>query len=158
MRESLERFIRWVMRDTLYLGKYGSTVQRQHEDDSLDLLPDDDRVRGTGLSRVPIRHGLPGVRVRVTPGARVLLGFEAGDPRRPFVADWGPSSIEAILFDDGNAPIARVGDAVQCFWPPAVSVTGSVVIGVIPCAFTGTLTITSPGTGIIQSGAPRVRA
>ncbi len=154
---SLERIIRWVMRETVYHAQYIATVQAQHSDGSLDLLPDDERVRGTGLSNVPMRLGLPGVDVRVVVGARVLLGFEGGNPNLPYAGMWDPSAIESISFDGGSAPIARVGDPVVVFWPPSVPITG-VVSAAPPGAFTGTLTITSPGSGIIDSGAPRVRA
>lgn len=153
---ALSRFIRWVMRDTTYHASYPATVQSQSADDSLDLLPDDERVRGTGLSSVPIRHGLPGVRVRVAVGARVLLGFEAGDPRRPYAGLWEPGSIEEILFDGGTAPVARQGDAVQVFWPTPLTAGGSATIG--GQAFVGTLIVTGPSAGVIQTGAARVKA
>ena len=155
-REALEQFIRYVTRDTIYLGTYAAEVQGQHDDDSLELLPDDQRVRGTGLSRVPIRHGLPGVRVRVIVGARVLLAFEAGDPRRPYAALWEPSAIQEILFDGGKAPVARVGDPVAIYWPASLMVTGA--IAAPAGAFTGTITIATQSPGIIQSGAKRVKA
>lgn len=153
-RESLEKFVRWVMRDVLYLRNFAATVEGQHDDDTLDLLPDDERVRGTGLSRVPIRHGLPGVRVRVPVGARVLLGFEAGDPTRPFAHLWDPGSIESLSFDGGEAPIARAGDPVACYWPASVPFTATLAGN----AFVGAMTIGTPGAGIIQSGAARVKA
>lgn len=153
-RAALERIIRWVMRDTLYHGTYSSTVQLQHEDDSLDLLPDDSRVRGTGLGHVPIRHGLPGVRVRVSAGARMMLGFENGDPRAPYAALWEPGAIESISFDGGTRPIARKGDPVACFWPPSLAITG--LLGGI--AFAGAITIATPSPGIIDGGKDNVLA
>lgn len=156
--EGLEAFIRRVMRRTPYHAKYVAVVQRQHDDDSLDLLPDDASIRGTGLSRVELRHGLPGVRVRVTPGSRVLLAFEAGNPAKPRATLWESGSIEDIRFDGGTAPLARVGDPVRCFWPPSVPFTGTVTIGGVPSAIAGTMTITSAGVGVIESGAERVKA
>lgn len=154
-RGALEAFIRWVMRDTLYLASYPSEVQGQADDGLLELLPDDERVRGTGLSRVPIRHGLPGVTVRVPVGARVLLAFEGGDPRRPIATLWEEVSIESISFDGGEAPIARVGDSVACFWPPG-ALLAATVAGVVP--LTGVVTFTSSAPGIIRGGAEKVRA
>ncbi|MFO7179585.1 MAG: hypothetical protein DIU78_012885 [Pseudomonadota bacterium] len=151
---TLARFVRWVMRDTLYHAQYICTVQSQDADGNLDLLPDDERIRGTGLSRVPIRYGIPGVKARVVAGARVTLAFEAGDPRRPFAALWDPGAIEEISFNDGRAPVARVGDYVTVFWPASCFVQGT--LGVLP--FTGTMTITSPSVGIIRGGSPKVLA
>jgi hypothetical protein len=156
---TLSRLVRWIMRDTLFHGTYSSVVQLQHDDDSLDLLPDDARVRGTGLAHVGIRHGVPGIRVRVPIGARVILGFENGDPRRPYAALWDPGSIESLEFDGGQANIARVGDHVVIFWPPTVPITGAGTLGLVPFTLTGaTLTIATPGTGIIDTGAPRAKA
>lgn len=156
-RAALERFVQWVTRDALYLRNFACTVERDHGDNHLDLLPDDERVRGTGLSRVPIRHGLPGVSVRVVTGSRVLLGFVAGDPGQPYASLWDPGSIEELAFDGGGASVARVGDIVVCSWPATLAVTG-VVAAAPPGAFTGTLTIATQSSGTIQSGAARVKA
>jgi len=156
---ALARFIRWVMRDTLYHAQFVATVQGQGDDYTLELLPDDERVRGTGLSNVPIRHGLPGVTVRVKTGARVLLGFEAGDPSKPFASLWEPGSLEAIEFDGGQSPIARVGDIATVFFPAAMPVAAAGVLGGVPFSFTGTFaTVGTPGVAIIENGAPRAKA
>lgn len=153
-REALASFIRWVMRDTRYHALYAATVEGQAADDTLDLRPDDESIRGQGLSGVPIRHGLPGVRVRVGAGARVKLGFENGDPAKPYAALWEPGAIESLEFDGGTRQVARVGDPVTVFFPPTLTVTGTLLGG----AFAGVITITSPGVGIIDSGAARVKA
>jgi hypothetical protein len=151
--KALQRFIRFVMRDTLYHGKYSAEVQSQSDDDSLDLLPDDNRVRGNGLSRVPIRHGLPGVRVRVRVGSRVQLGFENGDPTQPYAALWEPGAIETIIFDNGTQPIARMGDTVTCFWPSGTFdglLNGN--------EFHGTVMFGNTSPGIIDGGKDNVKA
>lgn len=152
---ALARFIRWVMRDTKFHKMYPCTVQSQSSDlTRLELLPDDEEIRGTGTAAVLIRHGLPGVTVKVPRGARVLLGFAAGDERRPYAALWEPGSIESISFAGGTKPVARMGDSVTCFWPPSLPVIGTLPAG----AFVGTLTITSPSPGIIQDGRAEIQA
>lgn len=40
------------------------------------------------MSGVPIRHGVPGLQVKIPGGTKVLLGFESGDPQKPFVGLW----------------------------------------------------------------------
>lgn len=100
IRHALERIIRWVMRDTLFLGLYASEVTRQAADGTLDLMPDDVRLRSQGLQSVPIRHGLPGVTVKVPAGERVLLGFDAGDPSKPYAALWHEGQATKITFGD----------------------------------------------------------
>lgn len=156
-RAALERIVQFVTRQTLYCRSFEATVERDHGDNTLDLLPDDARVRGTGLSRVPIRHGLPGVTVRVVTGSRVLLGFVEADPRKPYASLWQPGSIEEVSFDGGEASIARVGDIVVCSWPASLAFTGTLA-GPVSGTIAGTLTIGTQSSGTIQSGAARVRA
>lgn len=155
-RDALERLVRWVLRDTLYHAQYDATVQRQHSDGTIDLLPDDERVRGSGLSRIPIRHGLPAVEVRVLVGSRVLLGFANGDPRRPYASLWDASSIESVSFNGGEAPIARKGDPVVVTWP-AVDVMGTIP-SMPGSSFAGTIPAGTQSPGLISTGAPRVKA
>jgi hypothetical protein len=146
--EALKRVIRAVMRDTRFHKLYPCTVERQDANGLLELTPDDEEIRGTGLAAVPIRHGLPGFTVKVKSGARLLLGFEAGDRKRPYAALWEPGAVEEIVFDGGTNPVACDGDSATVFFPPALVITGGLV-GAFP--FTGTITITSPGVGLIRA-------
>jgi hypothetical protein len=100
LRTALERLIRWVMRDTLFLGLYTAQVVRQAADGTLDLMPADDRLRSQGLQAIPLRHGLPGVTVQVPAGEQVLLGFDAGDPSKPYAALWHAGQATKITFGD----------------------------------------------------------
>ncbi len=106
LRGSLERLIRWVTRDSLYLGQYTCQVMAQAGDGSLDLLPDDARLRAEGLQSVPIRHGLPGVTVEVPAGERVLLSFDGGDPSKPYAALWHAGQATRIVFSYGTVEAA----------------------------------------------------
>jgi hypothetical protein len=108
LRSALERLIRWVMRDNLFLGLYTAQVVRQAADGTLDLLPDDDRLRAQGRQAIPIRHGLPGVTVEVPAGERVLLGFDAGDPSKPYAALWHEGQATKIVF--GTMTIEAAGN------------------------------------------------
>lgn len=96
IRKGLESIIRWVMRDTIFLGQYTASVEAQNADGTLDLLPDDERIRAQGLQSVPIRHGLPGVEVDVPTGERVLLAFDGGDPTKPFASLWHEGQVTAV--------------------------------------------------------------
>jgi hypothetical protein len=156
VKDQLSRFIRWVMRDVTYHKLYPSQVQRQDASGLLDLLPDDESIRGTGTSGVQIRHGLPGCTVKVRPGARVLLGFENGDPRRPYAALWEEGDIISVsLGFGGSRPVARIGDTVSVFFPPTIPVSGTLS----GAPFSGVLTITTAAPGIIDgSGNPKVLA
>lgn len=157
LRETIERIVAAMLPERLYLRSYECTVEAQDDEGKLDLLPDDERIRGTGLQGVPLYHGLPGVTVRVVPGARVLLQFVGGDPTKPYASLWRSGDIEEISFDGGSAPVARQGDAVAVYWPASVEFTGAIV-GTPSGSISGTMTIATPGSGLITSGATRVKA
>lgn len=40
------------------------------------------------MDGIPIRHGIPGVRVQVEPGCTIQIGWDDGRPDRPFAALW----------------------------------------------------------------------
>lgn len=105
VRGALERLIRWVTRDSLFLGQYSALVVTQAADGTVDLLPDDPRLRAQGLQSVPIRHGLPGCAVKVPPGERLLLAFDGGDPRLPYAALWHEGQVLEIQLG-GLIPVA----------------------------------------------------
>lgn len=71
-----------------YTQLYPAVVVKQNSDGTLQLLADSPTVRGTGHNNVRIRHGLPGVSVEVSAGARVRLGFENGQPSQPYAGLW----------------------------------------------------------------------
>lgn len=115
------------------LALYPARVVSQQDDGTVDVKPDDGRF-GPGLSRVPVRHGLPGVSVRVRQGARVLVGFDEGEIDKPFAALWEPGGLEQLtieasvkvivkapqvfLGDETDArPIARAGDLIEVYLP-----------------------------------------
>lgn len=153
LKASLESIIERLTADRIYLAKHPAVVELQHADDTLDLTPDNAKLRGRGISNVPIRHGLPGVRVKVKQGSRCLLGYEGGDPDKPYASLWDAASVEQILFNGGTAGIARIGDIVQCYWPAMIDVLSGNLAG---APFAATLMITSPAVGIIQTGSARV--
>lgn len=127
------------------LAFYDAEVKAMNDDGTVDIKPDSSRW-GAGLSRVPIRHGLPGVTVRVKQGARVRLSFAGGDERNPFVSLWDPGSLETITVvadtsvridapqiiwgtEDDARPVARAGDLIEVYLPavpplPAIPLQG----------------------------------
>lgn len=117
LKDELARFIRFVMRDVTYHKHYPCTVERQDAAGLLDLTPDDESIRGTGLSGVPIRHGLPGFTVEVNQGARCMLAFDNGDPRKPYAALWDPGSVKRVIFNGGTRPLATLGALVTSGGP-----------------------------------------
>jgi hypothetical protein len=57
----------------------------------LDVTPEDKRI--SPEKNVPVRTGIPGLVAIVTPGAIVMLGWDGGDPKKPYcVPAWEPGA------------------------------------------------------------------
>jgi hypothetical protein len=90
----------------------------------------DDAAIGS-LADVPIRHGLPGIEVTIAPQAWVRLGFDDGDPQKPFVGLWdGGESVTEIKIAGSTYSIPK--------WDDFLSATGALkdVLTVIQTALT----------------------
>ncbi len=117
-------------------------------------------TRAKGLPDVlPVkaRPGVAGFWANLTLGCEVLVEFVAGDPTDPIVTGFpgkgDPGFVPVSLaFGNGTAAVARVGDLVKVFWPATVPIAGTVTIGGTPSPLAGTVTITTPSTGLIQTG------
>jgi hypothetical protein len=129
--------------------------------------------KATGLpDLVPISEhsGVSGAWSKLQPGQGVLVSFVEGDPSQPVIthfedkdgAGFQPSATcldakdqvmigTSDLTDSDARLIARVGDAVECFMPPACPVVGT--LSGMP--FSGVLTVVDPIVGIITSGATK---
>lgn len=132
LKGAVADLVRQFTGHTDYHALYPAEVRAQNEDKTLELRPDSAKL--PGFSRVAIRHGLPGVTVTVKQGARVLLGFEGGNPEKPYAALWTADSLDTLtveaqtkvtikapvvyLGDEEDArPIARAGDLIEVYLP-----------------------------------------
>lgn len=71
-----------------YFAMYACQVVAQSGDlSTVDLQPQGSRNQSLigGLQRVPLRL-MPGIKVQVTPGTTLLLGWDGGNPGSPFAA------------------------------------------------------------------------
>lgn len=91
-----------------FFALYPARIVAQ-DGDVLDVMPDDPRMPPL---RAPIRLGIPNATCKVTPGSRVLIGFENADPSKPIATLWDSSTIIELVIADGTAGAARVGDRV----------------------------------------------
>lgn len=96
-----DRFLGLIEKIVLHLtarfdlmAAYPAKIVAQNSDGTLELKPESESL--PSVSRVPIRLGLPGCRVKVKAGGRVLLTFEEGDPRRPVATLWDTTALEEI--------------------------------------------------------------
>src|SRR5690606_22428134 len=63
---------------------YAGRVTSQNADGTVEVKLDDAKDIASP-SKVPLRHGLPGVtRLDLAPGAEVVVSFEDGDEMRPY--------------------------------------------------------------------------
>ena len=100
-----------------YLALYDAKVISQ-SGNALDLQPLDSRLPGFGS--VPLRIGIPGVTATVQPGCAVRLGWDRGDPQRPFCCLFDASATalslslnaNSITLNNGTLPVARQTDTV----------------------------------------------
>lgn len=85
-----------------FLAFYPCAVVSQNADGTLELRPEDSRL--PGFSKVPIRHTVPGMRVTIGAGdvstCRALVGFDGGDPRKPFVAHFFGDKVTEVKVGD----------------------------------------------------------
>lgn len=143
----------------LYLGRWPARVVAQHDDGTLDVVPDDTRVvvpRG-----IPYRS-LPGVRLVVVAGARVTVVFEQGDPARPVADLWDPTDdVTRLVVAGGTHPAAREGHATANGGVSvlAVAVPGSPVTTDLHITYTPpggvpqVITISGLPAGVTASGS-----
>ncbi len=126
---ALVALIRSIFPTIDYLALYPARVIAQNLDGTLELQPDDSRM--PGMSSVPIRYGVPGVTAKVSSGARVLLGFAAGDPSKPVAELWesatvteinlGAATQYAALGTDVRTELDAIWSALQNHVHPGVS-------------------------------------
>ena len=146
---------------TDYHAQYVARVVSQSADGTLSVVPDNDKM--PPMTEVPIRYGVPGVSAKVESGARVLIGFEGGDRRRPIATVWESAALTELrivsktkvvvdcpdvsIGDESGAPIARVGDPVDIVFDVS-AVNTAIASG------TGILV----AVGVISSGAQMAKA
>jgi hypothetical protein len=127
LQRAVEYFDRLVARHMgrlPYHALWPARVVGQDNAGNLELVPDDAAMPGE--VGVPIRLGLPGCEVKVKPGTRVLLGYEQGDPRKPYASLWEGTELDELkitattkitvdaplfeLADGAVLPVARATD------------------------------------------------
>lgn len=93
----------------VYSRWYPAKVIAQDADGTLQILPDDERMRGNGLTGIPLLLGVPGLRATIPPGQQVRLAFEDANPTKPFAAlcDQGSPLLELTL--EASTQITMVG-------------------------------------------------
>lgn len=139
-----------VRHEAQYAKRYRCKVISQGGDGRVDVLVDDERMKGRGVAKCAVRVGIPGSTVTVPAGARCLVGWDDGDPALPYVSDWeSGTAFTLIEVGESPRPVARIGDICKGFFGPGLQISGQVSGN----PFTGTIVITTPFTCVIQGGS-----
>lgn len=89
-----------------YYALYRARMVAQSADmTKLDVIPDDSRI--PPMTGILLRHGVPGLKVQVAPGAFVLVGWSGGDPSRPYCQLWEGG--ETVLTETFSALNIKLG-------------------------------------------------
>ena len=91
----------------LYARMYRAKVVAQDDDtDEVDVRPDDPAL--PDMAKIPLRHGIPGLRVSVELGSYVLVGWDDGRPDHPFAGLWTRGTVVKKI--SLVSPDLRLGD------------------------------------------------
>lgn len=136
---SIARIVdRLVGRRLDHLALYPARVVAQAADGGpLDLVPDDPRA--PSCQGVPY-VSLPGVRLVVPVGTRVLLGYAGGDPSQPRAQLWELGDVTRLVVAAGTHPAARQGHAVSVTIPAFTVTAADGSPNALPITLTGTIT------------------
>lgn len=114
IKAGLAAFVGSMLHRIDYFALYPAKVVAQNADGTLELQPDDTRL--PSQSKVPIRLGIPDAAVKVSAGARVLMGFAGGRPEEPIATIWESGTVtelrlngQAIKLNGGGVPVATEG-------------------------------------------------
>jgi hypothetical protein len=99
---TFDRILDAVRREVDYRTVWPGRVTKQHTDHTLEVVCDDPRISGSGIDRVPIAPGLPGILVEVPLGARCFVEFAGGDPARPRVCGWDHETALTLITVGGT--------------------------------------------------------
>ena len=171
---AMRLIIRSEVPSLTYCGTYEYSVQSS-SGTTVNISPVDTTIPLPSATNVPVKPSiLAEVVGGIQTGGLCLVEFVNADPTRPVIVGFSQISQTATLdaqgtitlgstqtievaLAGGTAPVARQGDMITVFLP----VTPVMVSGVLQPGglnFVGTVTFTSPATGMITGGQPKVLA
>ncbi len=140
--------------DLMRLGHYPARVDVCASNGSTcDVTPDDKRI--SPEKNVPLRTSIPGGVAVVQPGAIVLLGWERGDPSKPYcMPAWDSGAVlSSLTIGDANGDSISIGNGTITVKIGGVQVlqasASSLALGLV-----GTLPVLVQGATDSIYGAP----
>jgi len=144
--EAVRAIIRAEFPRLLYQGRFEysiTSVTGKAPKCTIDCSPVDATIGLPDLNGVAFSPSVSGVTGTPTTGSGCVVEFLDANPAKPRIVGRESS---------GSNPVARLGDQVVTFLPPALPVAGTVSGN----PFVGTITIASPITGVISQGSGKV--
>ena len=86
LKAAFDQSVEAALPNVDYFALYTCQVVSQNADGTLDLKPQ--RTDWPTQKNIPIRCGVPNLKVKVQANSQVLLGWENGDPSVPFAGLW----------------------------------------------------------------------
>ncbi len=111
LKRNMTGFIRNAVTPVDYFAFYSARVITQDSDLTLQLQPDDSRL--PGMAKVPIRLGIPNATAQVQAGSRGLVGFENGDPSKPFWGPWDTSTLTLLDIGGTGSQLVALSNLVK---------------------------------------------
>lgn len=84
---ALKKLIKSTVQVDFFANYRAKVVAQSADKTTLDVKPDSDKLPAT-MSKIPIRLGLPGTTVKVQAGCYVMIGWDGGNPARPYALLW----------------------------------------------------------------------
>lgn len=149
IKQPLMSFIKSAFSRIDYYAFYKCKVVSQSADGTkVDLVPEDSRI--PNLSSIPLRLGLPGAVSKFVPGAFVMLGWEGGDPRKPYA--------EAFNGGETVLELTLKGTQIKIEGTTVTLANGVLAVARQTDTVTGTAGPYPLVSGMIAGGNPNVKA
>lgn len=163
MAGAIQALIRQEVAPLDFYAFYDAKIVKQSTDGTtVDLQPSDPRL--PGLSNVRLRNGVAGTVCKVAAGAFVSLGWDNGDPTKPYAQTWGGGeSVTEINFADGTKGAARVDDPLSASeamstWAGVIESLLSGLSAPVPPVSQFSATAGAPGAlGSVYQGSTKVK-
>ena len=148
---ALAQFIQAQIAPTRFYGRYRYTISNPTSS-TVDITPVNSKL---GLpTHQGVSLGSDSIATYTPPdGGTCHVQFLDGDPAYPVVV-WTSGTATVVNVLGGSNPVARLGDQVQVFLPPALPFVGVSSSGPV----TGTITGAGPISGAIIQGSQEVNA
>lgn len=121
VRSLMDQALEPVRHEAQYAKRYRcKVVSEDPATRRVNVLVDDERMRGRGVARCAVRVGIPGAHVENIVGARCLVGWDDGDPALPYVDGWESDTAEStvvITYPGGTRPAGGLGSMVRVILP-----------------------------------------